>query len=68
VSLGFETWDKDSWRFGGAPTWLTGSYDAELNQVYWGVGNPSSDFYGEHRKGDNLYTNSIISLDADTGN
>ncbi|MEP7274126.1 MAG: PQQ-dependent dehydrogenase, methanol/ethanol family [Acidobacteriota bacterium] len=64
---GFETWDKDSWRLGGAPTWLTGSYDAELNRIYWGVGNPSSDFYGEHRKGDNLYTNSIIALDADTG-
>lgn len=64
---GFDTWAGDSWKYGGAPTWLTGSYDAELNQVYWGVGNPSSDFHGDHRKGDNLYTNSIISLDADTG-
>ena len=64
---GFETWDKESWRFGGAPTWLTGSYDPELNLVYWGVGNPSSDFYGEGRKGENLYTNSIVALDPDTG-
>ena len=64
---GFETWDKESWRYGGAPTWLTGSYDPELNLLYWGVGNPSSDFYGEHRKGDNLYTNSVIALDVDTG-
>jgi alcohol dehydrogenase (cytochrome c) len=64
---GFETWDRDSWKYGGAPTWLTGSYDPQLNTLYWGVGNPSSDFYGELRKGDNLYTNSIIALDPDTG-
>lgn len=64
---GFETWSPEMWKYGGAPTWLTGSYDAELNLVYWGVGNPSSDFYGENRKGDNLYSNSIIALDADTG-
>lgn len=64
---GFETWTEKMWKYGGAPTWLTGSYDAELNLVYWGVGNPSSDFYGEDRKGDNLYSNSIIALDPDTG-
>ncbi len=64
---GFETWSKESWKYGGAPTWLTGSYDPELNTVYWGVGNPSSDFYGEERQGDNLYTDSIIALDPDTG-
>ncbi|HZS05187.1 MAG TPA: PQQ-dependent dehydrogenase, methanol/ethanol family [Blastocatellia bacterium] len=64
---GFETWSKESWKYGGAPTWLTGSYDPELNLVYWGVGNPSSDFYGDEREGDNLYTDSIIALDADTG-
>ncbi len=64
---GFETWGEKMWKYGGAPTWLTGSYDPELNLLYWGVGNPSSDFYGEFRKGDNLYTNSIIALDPDTG-
>lgn len=64
---GRETWDQESWRFGGGPTWLTGSYDPELNLVYWGIGNPSSDFYGEGRKGDNLYTNSIVALDPETG-
>jgi alcohol dehydrogenase (cytochrome c) len=64
---GAETWQGDSWTWGGAPTWLTGSYDPELNLVYWGVGNPSSDFYGDERAGDNLYTNSIVALDADTG-
>lgn len=64
---GFETWEGDSWKWGGAPTWLTGSYDPELNLIYWGVGNPSSDFYGEEREGDNLYSDCIIALDADTG-
>jgi alcohol dehydrogenase (cytochrome c) len=64
---GFETWTEKMWKYGGAPTWLVGSYDPELNLLYWGVGNPSSDFYGEDRKGDNLYSNSIIALDPDTG-
>jgi len=64
---GAETWSGDSWKVGGGTTWLTGSYDPELNLVYWGVGNPSSDFYGEERPGANLYTNSLIALDADTG-
>ena len=64
---GNETWAGDSWKWGGGSTWLTGSYDAESNLVYWGVGNPAADFYGESRKGANLYTDSIIALDADTG-
>jgi alcohol dehydrogenase (cytochrome c) len=64
---GSETWSEDSWKWGGASTWFTGSYDPELNLVYWGVGNPSSDFYGEGRKGTNLYSDSLIALDADTG-
>jgi alcohol dehydrogenase (cytochrome c) len=64
---GYETWSEKMWKYGGAPTWLVGSYDAELNLLYWGVGNPSSDFYDEFRPGDNLYSNSIIALDPDTG-
>lgn len=64
---GHETWTGDSWKFGGGATWMTGSYDAELNLVYWGVGNPAADFYGGSRKGDNLYTDCIVALDADTG-
>ncbi|MGH9838869.1 MAG: PQQ-dependent dehydrogenase, methanol/ethanol family [Blastocatellia bacterium] len=64
---GFETWEAESWKFGGGATWMTGSYDPELNLIYWGVGNPSSDFYGGNREGDNLYTDSIVALDADTG-
>ena len=59
---GNETWSGDSWEKGGAPTWLTGSFDPELNLIYWGVGNPSPDFIGDDRLGDNLYSNSIVCL------
>ena len=64
---GNETWAGDSWKTGGAPAWLTGSYDPELNLIYWGVGNPGPDFYGGERKGDNLYSDSVVALDVDTG-
>ncbi|MBI3667336.1 MAG: PQQ-dependent dehydrogenase, methanol/ethanol family [Acidobacteria bacterium] len=64
---GHETWEGDSWKFGGASTWMTGSYDPESNLVFWGVGNPAADFYGDDRKGANLYTDSVVALDADTG-
>jgi alcohol dehydrogenase (cytochrome c) len=64
---GHETWQGDSWKLGGGSTWLTGSYDPELNLLYWGVGNPAADFNGEARQGDNLYTDSIVALDPDTG-
>ena len=65
---GSETWpaDGDQWERGGGPTWLTGSYDPELNMVYWGTGNPSS-WNAGLRPGDNLYTASILSLDPKTG-
>ena len=66
---GSETWPKeiDSWARGGGPTWQTGTYDPDLNLIYWGTGNPNPDFYGADRSGDNLYTNSLVALDADTG-
>jgi alcohol dehydrogenase (cytochrome c) len=65
---GSETWsDPDVLPRGGGATWQTGSYDPELNLLYWGVGNPNPDYYGEDRKGSNLYTASIVALDADTG-
>jgi len=64
---GHDTWAGESWRTGGGPTWVTGSYDPQLNLLYWGVGNPSPDFDGSQREGDNLYTNSVIALDVDTG-
>lgn len=64
---GGETWQADSWQRGGGPTWMTGTYDPELNLVYWGVGNPGPDLYGGNRLGDNLYTCSVVALDLDTG-
>jgi alcohol dehydrogenase (cytochrome c) len=64
---GSETWGSNSLEKAGAPTWLTGSFDPELRLIYWGVGNPSLNFDGENRKGDNLYSNSVVALDADTG-
>ena len=64
---GANTWDDNSAQTGGGPTWLTGSFDPDTNLIYWPSGNPSPNFNGEGRAGDNLYTNSIIALDADRG-
>ena len=64
---GNETWAGDSWKNGGASIWVTGSYDPELNLTYWGVGNPGPDWNGDGRAGDNLYSDSVVALDADTG-
>ena len=64
---GHETWSGDSWKTGGGPTWVTGAYDAGQNLIIWGTGNPSPDWNGDSRMGDNLYTDSAIALDADTG-
>ncbi len=63
---GNETWPGDTWRTGGASIWITGSYDPELNLTYWGTGNPGP-WIGDQRPGDNLYTNSVVAFDADTG-
>ncbi len=64
---GSETWGKDMTGTGGGGTWGTGSYDPELNMLYWGTGNPAPDYNGANREGDNLYTDSVVALDADTG-
>ena len=66
---GSETWPADAGVLarGGGATWMTGTYDPELNLLYWGTGNPNPDYYGDQRKGDNLYTNSLLALDPDTG-
>jgi alcohol dehydrogenase (cytochrome c) len=64
---GHETWAGESWKTGGAPTWVTGSYDPELNLVYWGTGNPGPDYNGEPREGNNLYANSLLAIEPDTG-
>src|SRR5262245_21549253 len=64
---GNETWGGDSWMHGGAPIWVTGSYDPDTNLTFWGTGNPGPDWDGRTRLGDNLYSCSVIALDADTG-
>jgi alcohol dehydrogenase (cytochrome c) len=64
---GGDSWAGDSWKRGGGSTWITGTYDPELNLIYWGTGNPGPDMLGEVRQGDNLYTCSLIAIDADTG-
>ena len=64
---GNETWGGDSWKYGGAPTWLTGSYDPETDLIYWGTGNPGPDWNGNVRPGDNLYADAVVALDADSG-
>jgi alcohol dehydrogenase (cytochrome c) len=64
---GNETWGGDSWKHGGGATWTTGSFDPELNTLYWGTGNPGPDYNGDVRPGDNLYTCSLLALDPDTG-
>src|SRR5215510_5679115 len=64
---GSETWAGESWKVGGAGIWTTGSYDAETNLTFWGVGNPAPDTDGTVRLGDNLYTDCVLALDPDTG-
>src|SRR5262249_34148994 len=64
---GHETWENNAWRTGGGPTWVTGSYDPATDLLYWGVGNPSPPFSGDVRPGDNLFTDSVVALQARTG-
>ena len=69
---GNDSWDKDekgneTWKTGGGSTWVTGSYDPKTNLIYWGVGNPGPDWNGDWRRGDNLYTCSLVAIDAASG-
>lgn len=66
---GSETWSKagESWARGGGSAWVTGSYDPDLNLVYWGTGNPSPDFDGSVRPGANLYTSSVLAFAPEDG-
>ena len=75
---GFESWapcppaqttfcDSEAWKHGGGSIWVTGSFDPALNLTYWGVGNAGPDWNPDQRPGDNLYTDSVVALDADTG-
>jgi len=65
--LGHDTWGGDSWKTGGGSVWITPSYDPEANLIYVGVGNPGPDWNGDVRPGDNLFTDSVVALDADSG-
>lgn len=67
---GFDSWQdpaQEAWKLGGGSIWTTGTYDPELNLMYWGVGNPGPDWNGDSRPGDNLYTESVVALNPDTG-
>jgi len=64
---GHETWAGDSWKHGGASVWMTGSYDPDSNLTYWGIGNPGPDWNADMRLGDNLYSDCVVALDADSG-
>jgi alcohol dehydrogenase (cytochrome c) len=65
--FGSDTWGGDSWKHGSAGTWLTGTYDPDLNTLYWPIGNPGPDANGDVRKGDNLFSCSVLALDPETG-
>ncbi|MSR12768.1 MAG: PQQ-dependent dehydrogenase, methanol/ethanol family [Gammaproteobacteria bacterium] len=64
---GVETWSGTSYETGGAPAWTIGAYDPELDTLYWTTGNPGPDWNGDARLGDNLYSDSVLALDPDTG-
>jgi alcohol dehydrogenase (cytochrome c) len=64
---GNDSWAGDSWRTGGAPTWSVGAFDAATNTIMWTTGNPGPDWNGDDRAGDNLYSDSVLAVDADTG-
>ncbi len=63
---GNETWPGDTWMHGGATTWQTGSYDVDTNTLFWGTGNPGP-WNSDLRKGDNLWSSSLLAFDPDTG-
>jgi PQQ-dependent dehydrogenase (methanol/ethanol family) len=65
--FGNDTWSGDSWKRGSGGAWMTGSYDPETDTLYWGVGNPGPDLNSEIRKGDNLFSSSVVALDVNTG-
>jgi alcohol dehydrogenase (cytochrome c) len=65
--IGSESWPGDLYLHGGGTTWMPGTYDPELNTLFWGTSNPAPDFEGSVRPGDDLYTDSLLALDADSG-
>ncbi len=65
--FGSSSWPGEAWKLGGGTTWMPGTYDPELNTIYWGTSNPAPDFDGYPRPGDDLYTDCLLAIDADTG-
>ncbi len=65
--FGSESWPGDTYLHGGGTTWMPGTYDEQLNTIYWGTGNAAPDYDGSVRPGDDLYTSSLLAIDADTG-
>lgn len=65
--FGSESWPGDSYLHGGGTTWMPGTYDPELNTLFWTTSNPSPDFEGSTRPGDDLYTDCVLALDPDSG-
>ncbi len=64
---GVETWAGDSYKSGGSPAWTSGAYDPQADVLYWTTGNPAPDWNGDLRKGDNLYSNSVLAVNPDSG-
>ncbi|HET6929081.1 MAG TPA: PQQ-binding-like beta-propeller repeat protein, partial [Candidatus Acidoferrum sp.] len=64
---GSESWPGKAYLLGGGTTWMPGTFDAELNTLFWGTSNPAPDFNGDTRPGDDLYTDCVLALDPDTG-
>jgi alcohol dehydrogenase (cytochrome c) len=65
--FGSSSWPGESYKLGGGTTWMPGTYDPELNTIFWGTSNPAPDFDGGPRPGDDLYTDCVLALDPDTG-
>ena len=65
--FGAESWPGNMYLHGGGTTWMPGTYDPELNTIYWGTSNPAPDFEGSVRPGDDLYTDCVLAVDPDTG-
>lgn len=65
--FGSQSWPGESYKLGGGTTWMPGTFDPELNTLFWGTSNPAPDFDGDPRPGDDLYTDCLLALDPDTG-
>jgi len=65
--FGSSSWPGDAYLHGGGTTWMPGTYDSELNTLYWTTSNPAPDFVGDSRPGDDLYTDCVLAIDPNTG-